>query len=590
MDSRKQVTAIGGGVLVGLLLMSIIFGYWIYSWFRIDVPQGHIAVLTRLTGKDLTNDQVVAPTIDHKGLQLGVLSEGRYFRNPYVWDWDVYPMIEIPDGKLGVRVRLYGENLPYAHFLAVSENQKGIVSEVLRPGRYPINGIIRGGSNTRLEKDHVEIIELYDPVDVPAGFRGVVTNLAGPMPEDPNATLSPVGFRGVQVETLDAGTYYLNPYMYRVDLIDCRSQRFNLAETDDMGFPSKDGFWVSLDGIIEFRVQPEKAAEIFVVYNEPGNDVAGESDVTLEIVQKVITPNARSFCRLRGSNSTGREFIGGETRTAFQKDFATAMKKACEGAGIEIVQALITRINPPQAIAGPVRDREIARQKLAQYREQVLQQKAEADLAIEKAMIKQRQELVSADQSVAQEVTAAMQDQAVAITKANELKAVAEADLSAAQDQAAALLVGKRAEAAVVELANKADAAGWARSVEALGGDGHAFARYVLMQKLAPAYRQVMASSHDGPLMDIFSSFTQNQSAGSATRPANSPSQPPVVEEATRQNGESNAAEVSPADAPAERDASETPDASDDSTPPVESDEAAEPAGAALTQSTADNP
>jgi len=66
----------------------------------------------------------------------------------------------------------------------------------------------------------------------------------------------------------DAGTYYLNPYRYRVNLVDCRSQRFNLAEDSEMGFASKDGFWVSLDGIIEFRVKPERAAEVFVVYNE----------------------------------------------------------------------------------------------------------------------------------------------------------------------------------------------------------------------------------------------------------------------------------------------------------------------------------
>ena len=525
MSLRRQVTAIGGGVLFMMLFVLLILGYWSYTWFRIDVPQGHIAVLTKQTGNDLTNEQVVAPTEEHKGLQLTVLSEGRYFYNPHTWNWSVYPMVEVPADKMGVRVRLYGENLPYAHFLATQETQKGIVAEVLRPGRYPINGVIKGQEQGRGKPDYVEMIELYNPIDIPAGFRGVVTNLAGPMPEDPNTILVPKGFRGVQAETLDAGTYYLNPYMYRVELIDCRSQRFNLAETADMGFPSKDGFWVGLDGIIEFRVKPEKAAEIFVMYNDRENDSNKEGEITQEIVEKVITPNARSFCRLRGSNSTGREFIGGETRTAFQKDFASAMQKACEGPGIEIVQALITRINPPQAIAGPVREREIARQQLSQYKEQVLQQKAEAALAIEKAMITQRQELVSAEQQVAQEVAAAQQEQAVALTKANELKAVADADLQAAKDLASASLAGKRAEAAVIEFENKAEAAGWSRAVKALGGDGQAYARYVLMQKLAPAYRQVMANSADGPLMDVFREF-----APAAPQP---PTQPAPVAELT---------------------------------------------------------
>ena len=58
----------------------------------------------------------------------------------------------------------------------------------------------------------------------------------------------------MQTETLEPGTYYLNPYVQEVRLVDCRSQRYNLK---DIGFPTKDGFWVSLEAIIEFRVKPE---------------------------------------------------------------------------------------------------------------------------------------------------------------------------------------------------------------------------------------------------------------------------------------------------------------------------------------------
>ena len=106
---------------------------------------------------------------------------------------------------------------------------------------------------------------------IPAGFRGVETNLAGPMPENPNVILVERGMRGVQETSLEPGTYYINPYQRRISLVDCRSQRINLAEERDLGFPSKDGFWVSLDGIVEFRIKPEKASEVFVTYNEDIN-------------------------------------------------------------------------------------------------------------------------------------------------------------------------------------------------------------------------------------------------------------------------------------------------------------------------------
>lgn len=509
---RKALPIAGLGSIVAVLVL----GLAAYTLMRIDVPSGHIAVLIAKTGENIDNAQLVAPSPEYKGLQLQVLTEGRYFYNPYFWEWHVYPMVEVPAGKMGVRVRLYGDNLPYGHFLATDENHKGIVPEVLRPGRYPINAVIKGQEHLRPHGDYVEVVELHDPITIPAGFRGVVTNLAGPMPPDPNKLLVPKGFRGVQEETLDAGTYYLNPYAYRVHIVDCRSQRFNLAQNDDMGFPSKDGFWVSLDGIIEFRIKPEKAAEVFVIYNEMENDSDSESPIHSEVVKKIITPNARSFCRLRGSSQVGRDFIGGDTRTAFQKEFQKVMREQCDSQGIEIVQALITRINPPEAIAKPVRDREVARQKQLQFQEQKNQQEAEAKLAMEKALIEQRQALVMAEQQVVKKITEAKRRQQVALTKANEKKTVGQRDLEAAKDQAEAILARKRGEAQIVEQANQAEAAGWARAIEALGGDGEAYARFILYQKLAPAFRSIMLNSADSPLMELF----RNVEPAAGPRPA----------------------------------------------------------------------
>ena len=315
------------------------------------------------------------------------------------------------------------------------------------------------------------------------------------------------GFRGVQAETLDAGTYYINPYIKRVQAIDCRSQRFDLSKGFDMGFPSKDGFWVSLDGIIEFRVKPDQAAHVYVTYNEANNDEGRETDIYQEIVRKVIMPNARAFCRLRGSNSSGRDFIGGETRSAFQAAFQDAIRKTCDAQGIEIVQALITDMKPPQQIAAPVRDREVAAQQLKQFNQEKIQQDEEAKLARENALVQQRQRLVEADQDVVKLVTDARKRQDVALEEANRDKEVAEQELAAAKDKAAAVLAQKSAEAAVIGFENQADAAGWQAAVKAFGGDGQSFARYSLYKKLAPGFKSIMTNTADSPLMKIFENF-----------------------------------------------------------------------------------
>ena len=514
-----------GAKLVCFTLVAIVASaIAIYLYCRIDVTAKHFAVLTKKTGINLTNANEVAPDADHKGLQLQLLSEGRYFRNPYIYDWSVYPMVEIPREKMGIRIRLYGEDLKYGHFVATNDKQKGIVQDVLKPGRYAVNAIVVDGKTKqqlgpkRSKHDYVEIVELWDPKVIPAGYKGVVTNVAGPMPENPNVLLVEPGKRGPQLATLEPGTYYLNPYMYRINSIDCRSQRFNLSgDSNEMGFPSKDGFWISLDGIIEFRVKPDQAAEVYVTYNDVNNDLPGSSAIAREIIDKVIMPNARSFCRLRGSNASGRDFIGGETRAAFQADFQNAIRKTCEKQGIEIVQALITRIKPPVAIADPVREREIASQERSQYRQQKLQEEQEALLATEKALIDQRQKLVDADREVVVLTTEAKQHQQVAIAEANRDLEVAEQKLLAAKDQAEAILASKGAEAEVVGFANQAVAAGWKKSVESLGNDGATFARYVLYQKLAPNYKSIMTNSADSPLMNMFENFTKNQQSNTPT-------------------------------------------------------------------------
>lgn len=520
-----------------LVMFLIIFGpMYLWTQCRIDVPSKHMAILIKKTGKDLPNGVEIAPSAEYKGVQAVPLTEGRYFKplvyNPYFYDWVVVPQIEIPEGKLGVRVRLYGDNLGPGELIAYEENQKGIVADVLTPGgRHAINAWVVGTEERRYDS-YAEHIELHDPVTVPAGFKGVVTNLSGPMPDDPDVLLVPEGRRGVQESALDPGAYYVNPYVTRINLVDCRSQRFNLAEEGDMGFPSKDGFWVRLDGVIEFRVKPDMASHVYVVYNDTKN---GET-IDEEIVNKIILPNARSFCRLRGSNHSGREFIQGDTRAQFQKDFQEAMAETCDSQGIEVIQALITKIRPPEKIAEPVRARQIAVQMEQQYGREIEQQVSEQELAVEQEMVKRKREIVEAEQAVVKVVTEAKRQQEVAVIEANQRLKVAEFELKAAEDEAAATLALGKATADVIRFDNEAEAAGWRKSVEAFSGEGNEFARWVFLKKIAPAFRSLMVNTADSPLMDMFGSFeesdgTPSEAAAKVKAASNSPASLTAVSE-----------------------------------------------------------
>ena len=90
--------------LVGVIAFAVVilvFAAALFVWYgcRIEPGNGEIAVLIKKTGKTLPGNEIVATSSEYKGIQLEVLGEGRYFRNPYIWDWQIKPVTEIPAGN-----------------------------------------------------------------------------------------------------------------------------------------------------------------------------------------------------------------------------------------------------------------------------------------------------------------------------------------------------------------------------------------------------------------------------------------------------------------------------------------------------------
>lgn len=103
-----------------LLFVGSTLAACIFIWFfcRIEPGAGEIAVLIRKTGDNLPPGEVLALGEGQKGIQLEVLAEGRYFKNPYTWSWRIRRILDVPAGKLGVMTRLYGEELPSGRIIA----------------------------------------------------------------------------------------------------------------------------------------------------------------------------------------------------------------------------------------------------------------------------------------------------------------------------------------------------------------------------------------------------------------------------------------------------------------------------------------
>ena len=471
--SLKAGCFIAGMALIVFMVIALPVWYW--YWWRIEPENGELAVLIRKTGDPLPSAEILAGRPGQQGIQLEVLPEGRYFRNPYSWGWGIHKMTDIPAGKLGVKVRLYGKNLPAGAILA-QDGCKGIEPDILAPGKYRINPYA------------YEVI-VFDAINIRPGHVGVKTSLSGKdilngsMPEsDRNAYLVGNESKGVCAEVMSPGTYYLNPYLWTVVEVNLQSQRFEMGGTDIIEFLTADGFAVRVEGTIEFNVRRETAALL-------AHKVGDMED----IIKKLILPRARGFIRIEGSKKTAVEFIVGETRQQFQNDLEKHLKQTCDGFGVSINSVLIRNIIPPNEVAKIIRDRELAAQETKKFEQQIVQAKSRAELVRQEMLALQNGKKVEAETASLRAGIGAKQEQEVKkIAAVRELE-VAKIDKDTAEAQAHAKILSAEAEMDVIRLRNEAEAAVLKVKVNAFG-DGMEWARYNLYQRLAPQIKGIITT------------------------------------------------------------------------------------------------
>ena len=469
--------------VIGLVVLGAI---WWWFWWRIEPGNGEIAVLTKKTGKDLPTEQIIATSDEYKGVQLNVLPEGRFFRNPYVYSWDVIKMTDVPAGKFGVLVRKYGKDLPGGAIIAPDDEHKGIVRDVLGTGKHRINPFAYE-------------VKLFDDIKIAPGHVGVVTSLFGddvltsgqkPLTDD-KGFLSGEGWKGVKQDVLKEGTHRLNPYLYAVSIVNIQSQRFEFSGDESIMFLTLDGFNVTVEGTLEFNLNVDRVAQLT-------HEVGDMED----IMKKLILPSARGFFRIEGSKKSATEFIVGESRQEFQNNLQEFLKGICSNWGISLNSVLIRDIIVPQEIASIIRDRELAAQEVKKYEQQIVQAKSKAELEKQNALAEQKKLMVNAETEKIREIVKADQSKVEKTVAAKALLEVARVQLKAAQADAKALLTLAEADRKVIESKNRAEADVLKQQVTVYN-DENDFVRARLYEKVAPNIESILTTDEGGDMLGL---------------------------------------------------------------------------------------
>lgn len=484
-----------------------------YVWFvqRVDVGPDEILVLVRKLGESLPAesgfaDQVILSpemlasvgespdSTRYRGIILEPRTQGWHYCDPFLWGRYKQPITEIKANEVGILVRKFGAALPSGQTVATQASQRGPLADVLPPGtRRAINLFA------------YDILRL-PPVVIPAGSIGIQTLLVGAVPSDPNRYIVGDGEIGVQAATLPPGTYYNNPFVRRIDVLDVRSHTIDLHDDGAIRFPSNDSFDILIDSTVEYAIREDRAAYVLAAI--------GDHD---DIRDKIILPYARSLCRIEGSKLHARDFIAGDTRLAFQNRVFEGLRQECGRQGIEIRSTLIRQIIPPAAIQAPISARQLAGQQIHAYESEMKLAEAEAQYVQEQEMQKQNQAIGKANRDVVSVITEAQQKREVALIEARRRLEVTKLGLEAAKQEAQAIESRGKAEADVLALTFQAQAEPLHDAVTAFG-DGETFAQYHYLQKLGPALKSIMAST-DGPLGDVLRSLTPAGAGVAPSRP-----------------------------------------------------------------------
>lgn len=156
-------------------------------------------------------------------------------------------------------------------------------------------------------------------VVVPAGQVGVIETLG-------------------QVETniLNPGIYFLNPF---AEVVTFSTRLQDLKETVDS--TSKEGLGFKLDVSLQYRIEPQKAGEIFQKIGDPAQE------------KEIITSRFRSLIRQITAQYTLTE-IYGEKRSLISQNLHQAMTQQLQPLGFIVEEALLRNITLPENIQAAI--------------------------------------------------------------------------------------------------------------------------------------------------------------------------------------------------------------------------------------------
>lgn len=523
------------------LVILIVAAYQFVEWTlnRVYVPEGYSLVL-RYKGPPLPflpgHKPIAAPgqfaKVDKNGHpeEIGILKEmrgpGRHFFWIGWWENKLVPDTLVKPGEVALVSSRMGSDLKEGRFLVdgkLNETQeKGILRQVFGPGVYRINDyaytvevIQELTFNSGSQVKHAGWVE------IPAGYVGVVTNLADNV--GTNAT------SGIQGRVLQPGLYPVNPKEQQIDIVGIGFSEKSVASNlvldpqgkpvmddsgeptvadDDTGitFPSNDGFKIHMDFTAIWGIMPAQAADVIRKF---GNLEAVET--------KVVVPQIESICRNKGSSLGAVDLLVGDSRRKFQDDVSDSFHKILEDKGLTLLHGFVRNIHIPQDVRQPIQEKFIADELKLTRDQDLLTARTEAILREAEQKVSLEKERINAETTKLVAQANAEGNKQAEETKAETTKMVAAIAAKTAELDAQANITLGKAKAGAKQLEAEAKSEIFKLAVEAFGS-GKAYNEWIFASGLPEDVQLDLFYAGEGTLWTDLKGFTEALVGKEATK------------------------------------------------------------------------
>lgn len=404
-----------------------------------------------------------------RGPQMGIVTQGQYRINPFLFEVSITKVTNIPDNKVGVVTTKEGQPLKTGEIAGPeigghnmfqdpqafvdSKGTKGLQEQVLLSGRYFINPFFAA-------------VEIVDMTEVPIANVGVVVSFVGADGVDvtgeafKHGNLVSKGQKGVWQDVLDPGKYAVNPYTHKVRNVPTANVVLNWAtgkneshnldkNLSTITVRSSDGFTFNLD-----------VSQIIHIPRNDAPKVIARFGSMEALVTQVLEPMIGNYFRNAAQSSDVIGFL--KERSTRQQEAKSAISDALQQYNVGAVETLIGDIVPPEELMKTLTDRKIAEQEQVTYETQRLAQVNRQQLEQATAMANTQAQVVDAERqvSIADFNANAAAKKADGEGRATVIRAEAEAKakIANANADAEATKVKGQAEASVIETIGNAEA------------------------------------------------------------------------------------------------------------------------------------